>query len=77
MNINLAQANDVSLTIWQMWALKHLAGAKALVDFGALCGTLRLRSGQAKSRALLQSQPMPPLFGEGRSLLDIDLPKML
>jgi hypothetical protein len=39
MNINLAQVNGVCLTRWRMRALKHLAGAKALVDFGALCGT--------------------------------------
>jgi hypothetical protein len=38
MNINLAQTSGVCLTRWQMWELKHLAGAKALVDFW---GTLR------------------------------------
>jgi len=42
MNINLAQANGVCLTRWQMWTLKHLAGAEALVDFGALCGTTKV-----------------------------------
>jgi len=39
MNINLGQANGVCLSKWQMWALKHLAGAEAHVAFGALCGT--------------------------------------
>jgi hypothetical protein len=42
MNINLAQANGVCLTRWQMWALKQLARAKALVDIGALCGTTKV-----------------------------------
>jgi len=42
MNINLAQANGVCLTRWQMRALKHLAGAKARVDFGAICGTTKV-----------------------------------
>jgi hypothetical protein len=42
MNINLAQTSGVCLARWQMWELKHLAGAKALVDFGALCGTTKV-----------------------------------
>jgi hypothetical protein len=42
MNINLAQANGLCLTRWQMRALKHLAGAKARVDFGAICGTTKV-----------------------------------
>jgi hypothetical protein len=39
MNINLGQANGVCLSKWQMWALKHLAGAEAHAEFGGLlCG---------------------------------------
>jgi hypothetical protein len=41
MNINLGQANGVCLSKWQMWALKHLAGAEAPVNFAALMARLK------------------------------------
>jgi hypothetical protein len=72
MNINLVQANGVCLTRWQMRALKQLAGAEALVDFGAPCGTLRQALGRLKVVPCYKANPCRRFSGKaGASLIFI------
>jgi hypothetical protein len=68
MNINFDPAKE---------RIKRSAGAKALKLISTSSGTLRLRSGQAKSRALIQDLPMSRNLYGRRSYVDIHLLKKL